>query len=203
MNMVEVAYQLRAQVRFIVGSEQVEPGDGWPYDRVLSALAARPAMSPREVGSAVVREYVASHAGEDVTQSLLNVDRVTRCAHAVDALATTLFAVVDDHAEYGALTRAFSRALRFEIGDFADLGSLCEELGAALSAADARHAAASVLDAIAGRDGLVAAVAHAGRENGRARGVSIYAPCHHPARTYAGLDFARQTKWNELLKAIW
>jgi hypothetical protein len=203
MNMIEIAYQLRTTVRFIVGSEQVEPGDGWPYDRVLSAIAARPDLSPREVGDAVVREYFASYADESVTQSLLDVDKTTRCADAVDALAAALLAVLDDRVEYGALARAFNRALRFEIEDFADLGSLCEEIGAALSGAEVRRAAAAVLDTIDGRNGLVAAEAHAGRQNARARGVSIYAPRRRPSTTYARLDFARQTKWNDLLEAMW
>ena len=202
MNMIEIAYQLRTTVRFIVGSEQVEPGDGWPYDRVLSAIAARPTMSPHEVGSAVVREYLASYAGEEVTQSLLDVDKASRCADAVDALAVALLAVLDDPAEYGALSRAFSRAQRFEIADFADLASLCDEIGGRLASAEAQRAAAAVIDAVEGRNGLVAAEAHAGRRNARARGVSIYAPRRAPASTYARLDFARQTKWNELLEKL-
>jgi hypothetical protein len=203
MNMIEIAYQLRTTVRYIAGSEQVEPGDGWPYDRVLSALAERPSMSPHEVGSAVVREYLASYAGEEVTQSLLDVDKATRCADAVDALAAALLAVLDDAAEYGALSRAFNRAQRFEIADFADLASLCEEIGVALSSPEVQRAAAAVVGAIEGRNGLVAAEAHAGHRNARARGVSIYAPRRRPAATYAKLDFARQTKWNELLERMW
>jgi hypothetical protein len=190
-------------VRYIVGSEQVEPGDGWPYDRVLSALAQRPSMSPHEVGSAVVREYLASYAGDEVTQSLLDVDKATRCADAVDALAAALLAVLDDAAEYGALSRAFNRAQRFEIADFADLASLCEEIGVALSSPEVQRAAAAVVGAVEGRNGLVAAEGHAGRANARARGVSIYAPRRRPAATYAKLDFARQTKWNELLERMW
>jgi len=203
MNMIEIAYQLRTTVRFIVGSEQVEPGDGWPYDRVLSAIAARPGMSPREVGDTVVREYFASYAGESVTQSLLDVDKTARCADAVDALAGALLAVLDDPVEYGALARAFNRALRFEIDDFADLGSLCEEIDAALLDDGVQRAAAAVIAAIDGRNGLVAAEAHAGRRNARARGVSIYAPRRRPSTAYARLDFARQTKWNELLERMW
>ena len=38
MNQIEVAYQLRKQSAFIVGSELTEPLDGWPYDRILGKL---------------------------------------------------------------------------------------------------------------------------------------------------------------------
>ena len=35
MNMVEVGYQLKGTARVVVGSEELEPGEGWPYDGVL------------------------------------------------------------------------------------------------------------------------------------------------------------------------
>ena len=46
MSMVEVAYQMRDAVDYSVGSEESEPNEGWPYDRILKALAANPAMTP-------------------------------------------------------------------------------------------------------------------------------------------------------------
>src|SRR5205823_6865956 len=41
MSMVEVAYQIRGAASVMVGSEQTEPGEGWPYDSILRALAAK------------------------------------------------------------------------------------------------------------------------------------------------------------------
>ncbi|MBI4635692.1 MAG: hypothetical protein HY727_05025, partial [Candidatus Rokubacteria bacterium] len=45
MTMLEVAYQLRDHARILVGSEELEPGAGWPHDRILADLTARPAMA--------------------------------------------------------------------------------------------------------------------------------------------------------------
>src|SRR6185503_11046291 len=45
MSMIEVAYQLRGLAGHIVASEEVEPGDGWPYDKVIADLAANPNAS--------------------------------------------------------------------------------------------------------------------------------------------------------------
>ena len=42
MNMLEIAYQLRNETELIVGSQQTEPGDGWPYDKVLHAMNRGP-----------------------------------------------------------------------------------------------------------------------------------------------------------------
>ena len=40
MTMIEVAWQVRGHASVLVGSEEEEPGDGWPYNTVLGDLAA-------------------------------------------------------------------------------------------------------------------------------------------------------------------
>jgi hypothetical protein len=202
MNMLEVAYQLRPSADFIAGSEQVEPGDGWPYDRVLRALTARPEMTARELGSAIVSEYVASYGDDSVTQSVLDVARADACASAVDALAAALIPALKTASEYQAVSRALAATLRFEIADFADLASLCTEVASRSRNAAVKDAAADVLETISGPEGIVTTEAHTGEAMAAARGVSIYAPRLAPARTYARLDFARKTRWDEFLAAL-
>src|SRR5262245_52521489 len=38
MSMVEIVHHLRDFTELVVGSQQTEPGDGWPYDRVLARM---------------------------------------------------------------------------------------------------------------------------------------------------------------------
>jgi hypothetical protein len=77
MSMAEVSYQLRDAADFTVGSQEEEPGDGWPYDRVLKALAAKPSMSPRDLSKTIVHEYLQSYgADEGVTQSAVDLTRI-------------------------------------------------------------------------------------------------------------------------------
>ncbi len=57
MSMVEVAYQVHDCCDVLVGSQEIEPADGWPYGRILSALAADPEMAPEQLGRAIVRAY--------------------------------------------------------------------------------------------------------------------------------------------------
>jgi len=40
MSMVEVAYQLRANANYMVGSQEVEPLSGWPYTAILGSLTS-------------------------------------------------------------------------------------------------------------------------------------------------------------------
>lgn len=201
MNMLEIAYQLRTTARFIVGSEEIEPGDGWPYDKVLADLAARPKLSAAELGAVIVKRYAASYTSESVTQSLLDLDRVGTCAVAVDALAAALIKALKTASEYAAVAKALNATLRFDMEEFVDLGHLCSELAARSKNAAVKKAAKAVLAAISGPEGLVAAEAHKGRKLNKALGVAIYAPRGAAARTYSKLDFAKATKWGEFLDA--
>ncbi|MBW1976006.1 MAG: hypothetical protein JRI45_10640 [Deltaproteobacteria bacterium] len=67
MNMVEVAYQLKDCVYVMVGSEEEEPFDGWPYDKVLQVLKNRPGRHPKTMGKEIVREYIKSYRGKGRT----------------------------------------------------------------------------------------------------------------------------------------
>jgi hypothetical protein len=50
MTMIEVAYQIRDHALVLVGSEETEPGPGWPHAAILGDLTARPAMTAGELG---------------------------------------------------------------------------------------------------------------------------------------------------------
>ena len=56
MGNIEVAYQvsLTNLVSYMVGSEETVPGNGFPYDLMLTKLASNPAMLPRDFSMAMV-----------------------------------------------------------------------------------------------------------------------------------------------------
>ena len=58
MSMLEVVYQVKDVVRCVVGAQDWEPVGGWPYNAILSELAARPSMDEQELATAVVRHYM-------------------------------------------------------------------------------------------------------------------------------------------------
>jgi hypothetical protein len=51
MSMVEVAYQLRANANYMVGSQEVEPLSGWPYTAILGSLTSDSGMTPEALAS--------------------------------------------------------------------------------------------------------------------------------------------------------
>jgi hypothetical protein len=201
MNMIEVAYQLKGTARVVVGSEELEPGDGWPYDRVLGSLAANPDMSDADLSTQIVDQYIDSYRAGSITQSALNLSRLDEVAREVNALAAALIKAIRSAAEYTAVTKSLNATQRFDTADFVDLGHFCKELGKRSKAAAVKKTTKAVLDALTGRDGFVLAERHKGSDVSDATGAAIYFPRGPVSKVYGRLDFAKGTGWRRFLDA--
>ncbi|MCK4791683.1 MAG: VCBS repeat-containing protein [Desulfobacteraceae bacterium] len=89
MAMGEVAYEIRNYGEVMVGSEETEPGDGWPYDTILQDLANNPGWSSAELGQAVVDRYYESY-GNDETQSAIDLSAMDSLASTISTFAQSL-----------------------------------------------------------------------------------------------------------------
>jgi hypothetical protein len=201
MNLVEVAYELRKPVDHIVGSEEVEPGDGWPYDAVIGKLVASPDAEPRDVAANLVQAYVDSYGGdESVTQSALDLSRVEDTAKAVDALAAACIVALDTPQGFMAVTKALKNAQRFHTKDFADLGDICTRLTDDAAPDEVKDAARAVLDSLTGSTPLIIKAGKNGPGVDRATGTAVYFPVMGDVQVaYDRLGFAQDTRWQELI----
>lgn len=93
MAMLEIAHHLRDHVDVLVGSQQTEPGDGWPYAAVLSSVKrSRTAM---QLGRRIVVDYLADYRRkmqQNVTQSAVATARTGEALAALGSLGTALVA---------------------------------------------------------------------------------------------------------------
>jgi hypothetical protein len=91
MQMAEVAYEIRDKARYIVGSQESPPGEGYPYDLVLRDLTANLGMDGRALGFSFARSMLTSYGpNSDITNSVLDTSKVGAIAPAVDALGSAL-----------------------------------------------------------------------------------------------------------------
>ncbi len=206
MTMIEVAYQLRDHARVLVGSEEVEPGPGWPHAAILGALTKNPAMTPAELGATVVHRYVESyrHGGEIATQSAVDLGQLDDLVDAVDILARRLLAGIKSAALAAALHGARRRTLQFFDGLYVDLHHLAGNLATSSGngrVADACRNVQRMIDGEEARSPIIA-VGHVGASMAPARGISISFPLFLDRSTfYRQLDFASATRWADLLDA--
>ncbi len=201
MSMAEVAYQLRDAADYSIGSEETEPGDGWPYDRILKALAARPSLNAEELSKTIVSEYLASYRpGDNVTQSALKLAELRPLATAVDSLARALKNSLADTASRAALISVRAQAQEYSrpYDDYCDLLDLCFLIEAKLSAPPVQAACAGVKQAAAA---AIVAAGYKGSAVDNSRGISIYFPKRRLSPLYRKLDFTKKNAWDEFLKA--
>jgi hypothetical protein len=207
MTMIEVAYQIRTHVHVLVGSEEVEPGPGWPHSAILGDLATNPTMTPAELAATVVQRYVESyrHGSETATQSAVNLGELDDLVGAVDVLARRLLAVIRDAARAAAVIRARRRTLQFFDGLYVDLHHLAGRLARAIGKGRIEDACYDVQRIIDGEDeqSPIIAEGHFGASMAPARGLSIYFPrVLDSSAFYRELEFASATRWADFLEAL-
>lgn len=98
MAQVAVMYQIRNSVDIGVGSGYTEPGEGWPYEKILPRLVSDPQMGPKELGRIIADEYVASYTDREedpddttaVTQAVFDLEKFNELANRLDILSMIL-----------------------------------------------------------------------------------------------------------------
>ena len=80
MGTYELANDLYGFARYMVASEEVEPGNGWEYTGMLTALANNPAMSGAGLGQSICDSYYKgceeTWSEDNVTLSVIDLSKV-------------------------------------------------------------------------------------------------------------------------------
>jgi hypothetical protein len=200
MSMAEVGYQIRDSVDVTVGSEEVEPGDGWPYDAILAELTANPQMTARELAVKIVEKYLDSYAADsDVTQSACDLGKCDALATAMDGLAKVLIPGFADPKIRGAIFESRDQVQEYDVEDYVDLYNFCDLLAGKVSDGSVRTACQGVLDAIR-KPGFVLNAGYNGAKMQHSYGVSVYFPRKEISPLYATLDLTKDIGWERFLK---
>jgi hypothetical protein len=207
MTMIEVAYQIRDHALVLVGSEETEPGPGWPHAAILGDLTARPAMTAGELGGTVVTRYVASyqHTGQIATQSAIDLGQLGDVVEAVDLLAHRLLDALKRDGVADALRHAHARTLQFFDGLYLDLHHLAGNLAKAVGPGPIADACTQIRRVLGGEGppSPIIAAGYVGARMAPARGLSIYFPAQRePTVHYRDLAFATRTRWADVLDAL-
>ena len=196
MQMVEVAYELKSEASIMVGSEETEPGNGWPYDLILGDLSANPTMTPAQLATVIVTRYGESYNGME-TQSAIDLSAMSGLATALNTFAG---AIISTGAEWQSLFNARAAANYYDTANFRDLGGFLNTM-AQLATNQ------SVLAAVnQSRSALQAAViANHSHPTEGAHGLSIYLTNLNSSPSFAysaaNILFAADTQWDEMLQA--
>lgn len=140
MASYETAASLEGYTRYMVASEEMEPGNGWNYDAWVGALGDNPAMGGAGLGSVICDTYLAGCREEDTeeeaTLSVIDLARLPALTSAYEQYSRDVLARAAhlSPAFFAALDRAAQRAENYggntrEMGyaNMVDLAGLAEE----------------------------------------------------------------------------
>jgi len=201
MNMIEVAYEVKANVSLMVGSEETEPGDGWAYSSWLRKLADNPAQPTRQVAAMMCDSYASSYWVQKATLSAIACGALDRLCGKLDLLVKAIQSDATGDAKQ-ALAVAREKAARFAVVENADLFDLVGLFKGAARSAALKTAADAVL-----AEKPIAVVANAVHGFPLApkgiNGIAVYFP--KAGGWWAGyrrLAFAKATQWDEMLQQV-
>lgn len=213
---LEIAYELRPYARVLVGSEEDEPGEGWPYDAILRELRESPQMTAERFAAAIAKAFIGraitieAGRGDNTdrdtayTQSAVRTAQLEELARATARLGGALTAIV---AKEELAVRGLVQGVQRMPGDhqFADLGHFAKLVERHIRSKKAKSAAADLIDAL--RKAVLFS-GHVGHSVRRTSGLTVYLPTDTTdfrsyRLSYSGLAFARNhPEWLAFLDAL-
>ena len=113
MASMEVAGTFNGFARYLVGSEDVEPGYGWDYTAWLGVMAENPRINPLQLCKAITDSYITFY---------------TRAGIAANQPATQLFSIMDLN-KADELEAAYGRLMARALDDSAESANVAALLG--------------------------------------------------------------------------
>ena len=200
MQMAEVAYELKDSAVTIVGSEEVIPGDSYPYEAILAPLVANPSMSDEALGKDIVDAYGAHYPSDKVTLSALRASAMPGFLNLLNDWVQT---VTSDRKAFKAAAsqNTVDNTYYFQSGDSKDLYNYLENVNRLLPANSASVKAGAALKNYIAKDLLIRDTALPAVP--KAHGLAIYIPdLRYDSANYEKFAFAADSLWDDFLKLM-
>ncbi len=216
MAQLAVLYQIKDFTSHSVASGFVEPGDGWPYERIFAALEKDPQMSTEELGSEIVNDYIDSYTdnSEDpsdspvVSMALFDLTKIVDLTQEINRFAMQLSTTNTMHNLQVKTARGTAECYAypdipgpFKISSYTlfDVLDMVDKLESIVLADSELIASAGKVKELV-REMTVDA--RADQYHPRANGLSIYFPNEIDVKydpLYGELDFAIESYWDDYL----
>jgi hypothetical protein len=203
MGMAEIADEVADFVDIYAGSEEVEAAAGWPYHKILGALAKHPEMNATALGKVITDEFVKFYTGDgpnqgNATFSAFYLNKMTPLEQAMKSLAQDLVKVPENSRK--SILDALGNAQRFTYDDYADLTDVLEQLESLPSPHIRKETLLALRKALS--ELIIASGSSASLP--KAYGASIWLPTRSStlslyANRYHELKFDLKTGWSQAL----
>jgi hypothetical protein len=217
MAQAEVAHELKDRAQYLIASEEVVGGDGYPYKGILPGIdkaLSEGKSDPRQIASVFIEEGEKTNEKATFTLAALDLGAIKDITSSVDSLAGH---ILEGKADLEAVKSSFKQAQQFNVGrgsarpydDFKDLWDLADKLekNTAITDPAIRKDLRDLKGAV---EKFVVREEHIKDEDYEgSHGVSIYAPRKQKSASiplfeeYGKTSFVQECpKWNELIKKL-
>ncbi len=210
MQMVEVAYAVKDQVNYMVGSEETEPGKGAPYNDILKNV--KKGMNPRDFSINWVNAFGDSYNGGSQgkaksTQSALDMSKLPQFIDAINGFAKV--GMAKDYSRFfrqmNVYTQKYAYPDNMDLLHFVEL--MTEPTGlASLENLKKQYVDESLKTAIkklqdSGKQFIIAN-RFTTQEAQESKGIAIFFPTsYYCPWLYQDLAFAKETLWDDMIAA--
>ncbi len=215
MSMIEMGNLISPYADYMVGSQEIELGTGWPYHAILKPFEKK-ALNPEEFCKHITYAYHQNYLGitYDYTQSAIDLAKMNVLEKSLDSVVSLLLTALDNQINntVSRLIRA-SRSRRlcthFSEPTYIDLHHFLSNLTETLSFMRIKDEAGDIKAALekeltVARTALLESVvsSYTGRNLPLAKGLSIYFPSRTIETSYTITPFAKSYKWLLLLRRM-
>jgi len=217
MAQLAILYQVKDYSDYAVASGFVEPGDGWPYERIFSGLDKKPDMTPSDLGLEIVNDYMDSYTDNNddpddsymVTMALFDLSKIVDLTQELNRYSMLLATNNIPHNLQVKLARSRAECYAyppnpgpFKLSPYTlfDLIDLLEKMDNYVLADSELDASGRKVIQLA-EDMIVDSRADSVHQD--ATGLTLYFPNEIDAKydpLYSELDFARESYWDEYLR---
>lgn len=206
MGMAEVASQMEESVHYFVGSQDLEPGDGWPYDQFLAKWNEVHHATPEQVSKILVDEFLKSYQNgsqgrSEVTLSAYHLDQMSTFYQAVSELGNEILNL--DPMQKKEMIQAIKKTFNFAYSDYGDFGNFLEQLQKSKNLSIRR----AYLDQAKRALNQLVIANRTTQEFAPATGVAVWLPWsggvfENYRDRYVELSFHKKTGWGNVLNGI-
>jgi hypothetical protein len=201
MSMIEVAAEMKDSVDYFVGSQETEPGEGWPYAPFMEKWTSQPQGTPAEVSTWLSKEYLKSYSPggvygtQSITFSALDLSKLDAVIDSSAKVAAHLKSL--SAADLKKVKSSVNRVQDFYYSDYKDYGDLLKTIKALPIQKDTKL----IDQATADLKALVVST-DSSASYAKSTGLSIWVPSSASSsymERYKGLAYDKAAHWSDML----
>ncbi|EHL32363.1 clostripain-related cysteine peptidase [Legionella drancourtii] len=113
MGNAETVASLASNIHYFIGSEDLEPGQGWQYNTFLAYLNAYPNANGNDIGRVIIDGYTQQNEGNATTLSLVDASQISNLIAAMTNFASILDTYLTNNTNWKLIAKS-----RFKSADY-------------------------------------------------------------------------------------